>query len=230
MSVHTRVLPARSPAEVRQNNARRSLTVSAKLALCLQPEFDQVSVTVVGPDGDVSTWAHDGELVGALDRLQDDLGEGPCLDSIRTARCVLAPHLLQDERWPAYVREAGRLGLRSQVSAPLDRGDGAPLGALNLYSTTHARLALTSPLVAEVIAAQVARALADLQEIERLTRALEDDCTLGLATGVAMARLEADADHAAAHLRRAAMLRNQKLAQVADDLVRTRQLPSVPPA
>jgi GAF domain-containing protein len=224
------VISARSPDDVRMVNAQRSLTVSAKLALCLQPEFDQVSIVVVGPAGDVATWAHDGDVVGALDRLQDELGEGPCLDSISTARCVLAPHLQQDDRWPAYAREAGRLGLRSQLSAPLRGDDGAMLGALNLYSTTDARLALTSPLVAEVIAAQVASALDDLWEIERLTHALEDDATLGLATGVAMARLDVDADHAAAHLRRTAMLRNQRLAQVAEDLVSTRQLPSVPPA
>lgn len=209
---------------------QRLLVVSAKLAMCLQPEFDQVSITVVGPEGEVSTWASVGELVTGLDQLQYDLGEGPCLDSCRGAECIVAPHVRREPRWGRYVRAAVALGLRSQVSAPLRRPDAEPLGALNLYSTTDSCLGLTAPLVAEVIAAQVASALTGFHDYERLHSALDASTVLGQATGLVMARLELDAAHASAHLRRVSMLRNQPLAQVAEDLVRTRQLPSVPPA
>jgi GAF domain-containing protein len=220
----------RSPDDLRMSDARRSLTVSAKLAMCLQPEFDQASITVVDAAGAMSTWAQDGDLVTALDQLQYDVGEGPCLDSIRTGQCVLVPQLRTEDRWRRYVVGAAAMGVRSQVSAPLRTRGGEPVGALNLYSTTEAHLSLTAPLVAEVLAAQVASALAAFREIESLHGALAASATSGQATGIVMARLEIDADHAAAHLRRASMLLDETLAQVAEDLVRTRQLPSVPPA
>lgn len=205
------------------------MTISARLALCLQPEFDQVSISVVGPTGDVSTWAQDGELAGALDRLQHDLGEGPCIDSIRDGRTIEVPRLPRDPRWRSYVAAAAQLGLRSQVSAPLRWHDDAPVGALTMYSTTQAEVRVTAHLVAEVLAAQVAAVLASLREVDALNGALAASRSVGQATGVVMARLEVDADHASAYLRRVSMLRDQKLAEVVDDLVRTRQLPSNPP-
>ncbi len=227
MSVRTRVTSARTACDLRLSDTRRSLTVSAKLAMCLQPEFDQVSITVVDPAGGDSTWTTIGDLATELDRLQHDAGESPCLESIHSRRCVVAPHLRQEDRWPHYVRAAIALGLRSQVSAPLRLRGGDPMGALNLYSTTHSCLGLTAPLVGEVIAAQVADTLVGHRETEELHSALDASTTIGQATGIVMARLDLDAEHAAAHLRRVAMLLDQKLAQVAEDLVRTRELPAM---
>lgn len=227
VSTHTTV--PRRDTGVRLDDAQRSLSVSARLALCLQPEFDQVSISVVGPAGHLSTWAQAGELAGAFDRLQFDLGEGPCIDSIHEGRSIEVPHLPREARWRRYVAAAAQLGVRSQVSAPLQWRDDAPLGALNMYSTTQAEVCITAHLVAEVLAAQVAGALAGLRETDALHDALAASRSIGQATGLVMARLEVDADHASAYLRRVSMLRDQKLAEVADDLVRTRRLPRLPP-
>ena len=168
MGVHTHGAAPRFPGDLRRSDVRRSLSVSAKLAICPEPEFDQVSITVLDPTGGVSTWAQDGELASTLDRLQQDLYEGPCLDTTRTAECVVAAHIRHDGRWLRYGREAADLGLRSQVSAPLRWGDQPTLGALNMYSTTDGHVGLTAPLVAQVLAAQVASTLAGLYEIEAL--------------------------------------------------------------
>lgn len=161
-------VPTRTPHDLNRSDVRRSLTVSAKLAMCLEPEFDQVSITVVDPAGDASTWAQDGELASWLDRLQHDLGEGPCIDTALSAECVVAPDIRRDDRWPRYGRAAADLGVRSQVSAPLRWRDEPPVGALNMYSTTDGRVSLTAPLVAQVLAAQVSGVLAGLHEIETL--------------------------------------------------------------
>ena len=227
--VHTHGAATRSPSDPHVRDLRRSLTVNAKLAMCLQPEFDQVSIGVIGPTGDLSTWAQEGELVSALDQLQHDLGEGPCHDSIRTAECIAVPHIRRVGRWRRYGPAAAALGLRSQVSVPLRYRDGEPLGALNMYSTTHSDLSITAPLVAKVLAAEVAGVIAGFREIRHLHSALDVSTIIGQATGVVMARLEVDADHASAYLRRVSMLRNQKLVQVADDLVRTGRLPPETP-
>lgn len=173
MGIRTHGTAQRSSGELRRNEVRRSLTVSAKLAMCLQPEFDHVSITVDDPDGGGATsWAQDGALAGALDRLQRDLGEGPSLDAARSAACIAAHDVRHDPRWLRYGRAAADLGLRSQVSAPLRWRDEVPLGSLNMYSTTDDRVGLTAPLVAQVVAAQVANALAGLHEIEALHRDL----------------------------------------------------------
>lgn len=224
MSVRTRETASRHPRDLRLHDTRRSLTVSAKLAMCLQPEFDQVSITVLEPAGADSTWTTIGELVTELDRLQHDAGEGPCVDSICSRRCVVAPHLRHEDRWPHYVRAAVALGLRSQVSAPLRSRGGDQVGALNLYSTTHDRLGLTAPLVGEVIASQVADTLVRHGEVEEMHSALDGSTTLGQAAGIVMARLDLDAEHATAYLRRAAMFLDMNLAQ---HLVRTRELPAM---
>ena len=168
MSVHLHEVPPRTSYDLHRSDVRRSLTVSAKLAMCLQPEFDHVSITVVDPAGDASTWAQDGELASGLDRLQHDLGEGPCIDTALSAECIVAPDIRRDDRWLRYGSAAADLGLMSQVSAPLRWRDEPPVGALNMYSTTDGHVGLTAPLVAQVLAAQVAGVLAGLHEIETL--------------------------------------------------------------
>ena len=227
MIAYTDSISARRASDPHLSEAQRSMIVDAKLALCLEPQFDQVSVTVVGRDGEVSSWAQAGDLVADLDQLQYGLGEGPCIDSIRRVHSVVVPHLQRDGRWQRYVPAAAELGLRAQVSAPLRGLDRKTLGALNMYSTTSSDVGVTAPLVAEVLARQVASTMADERHIEDLTAALDSCTTIGQATGVVMAQLEIDADHAMAYLRRVTVLRDETLAQVADEIVRTRDLPAV---
>ncbi len=205
------------------------MTVNARMLLCLLPDFDQVSITVVDDNGDISTLAQAGDLVTDLDQLQYGLGEGPCIDSVRDANPVVAARIQRDDRWGRYVPAAAELGLRSQVATPLLWRDDKPLGVLNMYSTTHADVAFSAPVVAEVMAAQIVSALAGLREIEHLHRELADRAVLGQAIGLVMAWLQRDADHALDYVRSVATQQKRTLAEVADELVRTRQLPSVRP-
>ena len=206
------------------------MTVNARMLLCLLPDFDQVSITVVDDDtGDISTLAQAGDLVTDLDQLQYGLGEGPCIDSVRDANPVVAARIQRDERWERYVPAASDLGLRSQVATPLLWHDDKPLGVLNMYSTTHADVGFSAPVVAEVMAAQIVSALAGLREVEHLHRELADRAVLGQAIGLVMAWLQVDADHASDYLRIVAKQQARPLAEVAHELVRTRRLPSVRP-
>jgi hypothetical protein len=67
------------------------------------PGFDQVGISTVDRKGNVTTRAATGELVWILDRLQNALGEGPCVDTLRKARVVVAPRIRHDQRWPEFV-------------------------------------------------------------------------------------------------------------------------------
>lgn len=205
------------------------MTVNARMLLCLLPDFDQVSITLVDPVGEISTLAQDGDLVTDLDQLQYSLGEGPCIDSARSAQPVVAADIQRDYRWQRYVPAASELGLRSQVATPLRWHDDKPLGVLNLYSTTHSHVAFSAPVVAEVMAAQIVSALAALREIEHLHSELADRAVLGQAIGLVMAWLQDDSDRAMNYLRSLAMQQQRTLTEVAEELVRTRQLPPVRP-
>lgn len=205
------------------------MTVNARMLLCLLPEFDQVSITVVDDAGGISTLARAGDLVTDLDQLQYGLGEGPCIDSARNAYPVVAANIQQDDRWQRYVPAATELGLRSQVATPLTWKDNRSLGVLNMYSTTHAQVGFSAPVVAEVMAAQIVSALAGVREIEHLHRELADRAVLGQAIGLVMAWLEDDADRASDYLRTVAVQQRRTLTEVAEELVRTRRRPSVRP-
>lgn len=211
-------------------DTQRALSVHAKLLMCLLPEFDQVSISVLDASGRAGVWASVGDLVNDLDRLQQDVDEGPGIDAFASARPVVAPDIQHDDRWPAYVTAAAELGLRSQVATPLRWRDHKLRGVLDMYSTTHARIGFSAPLVAEVVAAQVASALASFSEIQALDRALADRTVLAQASGMVMAWHHCDADHAFAYLRSVAARQGQTLVRVAEDLVRTRELPSARPA
>ena len=215
--------------EVAARDAQRSMAVNARMLLCLLPEFDQVSITVVDDAGETSTLAQAGDLVTDLDQLQYGLGEGPCIDSARGAHPVVAADIQRDNRWQRYVPAASELGLRSQLATPLRWHDDKPLGVLNIYSTTHAQIAFSAPVVADVMAAQVVSALAALREIEHLHSELAERAVHGQAIGLVMARLQGDADRAADYLRSVAMQQQRTLTEVAEELVRTRRLPPVRP-
>lgn len=229
MSIDTQETASYPRFELEPRDAQRSLTVNARMLMCLLPDFDQVSITVVDDTGDISTLAQAGDLVTDLDQLQYGLGEGPSIDSLRNAYPVVAAHIQRDDRWRRYVPAASDLGLRSQVATPLRWRDDKPLGALNMYSTTHAQVGFSAPVVAEVMAAQIVNALAGLREIEHLHRALVNRTVIGQAIGLVMAWLQVDADHAFDYLRRVSMQRNRKLAEIAEVVVHTRELPSVRP-
>src|SRR5688572_21373093 len=67
------------------------------------PGFDQVGISTVSKGGKVETRAATGQLVYALDKLQYDLGEGPCVATLRDADVVVAPTIRHDQRWPRFV-------------------------------------------------------------------------------------------------------------------------------
>lgn len=213
-----------------RGDTERSLTVDVKLLLCLLPEFDQASVIAFGDAGDVTAWVRVGPLAPRLDQLHSDVGEGPYVDARDRARRVLAPRLENDDRWPAYVPAATRLGVRSQTATPLRwADDDACLGVLNLYSTSAAEIDPSAPVVAEVVAAQLVRTLASLRDAETTRQELADSTVIGQACGLVMAWLDLSADDALAHVRRLAAQQDTPLVRVAEQMVRTSQPPSVRP-
>jgi GAF domain len=87
--------------------------------------------TDAGPAGTVA--APDGPAA-AMEELQFTVGEGPCVDSSRTGRPVLAPDLAHtgSGRWPGFSAGALDAGIRAVFALPLQVGAGR-VGVLDLY-------------------------------------------------------------------------------------------------
>src|SRR6476661_8003591 len=74
------------------------------------------------------------ETSAVIERLQFELGEGPCVDAYRDDRPVLEADLAEPAlvRWPAFTEPALAAGARAVFGFPMQVG-AARLGALNLY-------------------------------------------------------------------------------------------------
>ena len=113
-----------TPGRLRRLCATVTQVLPATWAGLSLVEGGQVSGAMTGSD------AHAREL----EELQFSLGEGPCVDSVRTRRPVLEPDLAVSggRRWPAYAPAAHELGIRGVYAFPLQIGV-ACLGALDVY-------------------------------------------------------------------------------------------------
>lgn len=183
------------------------------------PGFDHVGISIVDRHGRVETKAATDSLVWELDRLQYDLGEGPCVSAMRETPCVAVPHARTDGRWPRYLPEAVRAGLRSQLAVRLFLDSQGTMGGLNLYSTTRETLDPDAEWTADLFAAHAAIELGRAREIANLNEALHSRKLIGQAIGIVMERYQLDEDRAFAFLIRASSHGNVKLRDVAHDIV-----------
>jgi hypothetical protein len=79
----------------------------------------------------VTTVSSDGTLATALDEVQYQVGDGPCLSAARHQRAEQINAMIDDERWAQLSRQAVSRGVHSSLSLPLPIR--APVGALNFY-------------------------------------------------------------------------------------------------
>ncbi|NYJ73131.1 GAF and ANTAR domain-containing protein [Allobranchiibius huperziae] len=166
------------------------------------------------------------DIVALGDRLQDQLGEGPCLDTVRQSRTMYTADLRHDKRWETWGPQvAEKLGVRSLLSLLLYTHDRS-YGALNLYSERVDGFTAEDLVVADSLATHLAVAMADGEEIEHRGVAMINRTVIGQAEGILMERLGVLPEEAFAYLRGISQRSNRKLLDVARELVSTRVLPS----
>jgi GAF domain-containing protein len=160
-----------------------------------------------------------------VDEIQYGHREGPCLSSLHTGTIVLVDDLAEDDRWGAYQMPALAHGVRSSLSLPL-RGDGEPIGALNIYATEPHAFGPAERLAATRFADEASRALALAVRLAERTEmsahlqsALASRAVIDQALGVLMGQQRCTADHAFETLRSISQNRNTKLRDVAAEIV-----------
>ena len=158
--------------------------------------------TLIDSQGRPTSTASTNRLVEEADRLQYDLGEGPCLTAWASGETVRVDDVRQDPRWPAWSRASAGLGLLSCISVPLLVPDASghhgpeAIGALKVYASRAQAFDEHSGQVLALLAEPAALILSNLQARERaaqlsevLKDALHSRSLIDMAKGVLMERL-----------------------------------------
>jgi GAF domain-containing protein len=182
------------------------------------PGFDHVGIATLEKKGDVETRAFIGDLVLSLDKVQYDLREGPSSAALQGEEAVSVSSLRHEQRWPRYVPQAWKAGVRSQLAVKLYL-DAGTLGGINFYSTISEEVSDDARAMAGLFATHAAIALGHAQERQMFSDGLQARKTIGEALGILMERYTMNEDRAFAFLVRASSHANIKLRVVAQELV-----------
>lgn len=200
------------------------LQLAAVAAVQLVAGCDHAGVTV-NESGAPLTRAASDDVVRRANQLQYEFGEGPCLDTLRDEETLVSNDLAAEPRWPRWApRVEHDLGAGSMMSLLLYTTKGS-YGALSLYGDRPHAFDADDLAVAQVLAGHLAVSMAAGREIDQRGVAIASRTLLGQAEGILMERFGLDADQAFDYLRRVSCNTNRKLALVAEDLVRTREIP-----
>jgi len=183
-------------------------------------------LSIMGPGSRmVSVAATDGE-VEALDALQYELDEGPCLAAARDRLVVRIDDVATERRWPEWCAAAARLDLGCSLSAPLVVGDTV-LGAVKVYAHRAGSFDEDDEATLRVFAAQAAILVAQGQAYARagelgqhLGAMLRQRDDVNRACGVLMEREGVPAEAAYTYLMSLAERDGSTVHETAADLVR----------
>jgi transcriptional regulator with GAF, ATPase, and Fis domain len=203
-----------------------AICVAATLTI---PGCDHASL-MIRHNGAFSTAAVSDAIAREIDKMELALGSGPCLDAIEERTTQIETNLTSDSRWPDLTsRVLADTPVRGALSVqlPVDR---ARTGALNLFSDTPDAFderSIERALVLGAFATVATTAVAQVEDASSLRRGLATSREIGKAIGMLMVLNDVSDDDAFDVLRRTSQVTNVKLADVAADVVRTRNRPAV---
>ncbi len=208
----------------------RELSVSArepeqlKLAVAVVVDMvegcDHAAVTMVTSAG-LETMAATSELATGADHLQYELGEGPCVDTVRSHTTVISSDIASDPRWPRWgPLVARKCGFGSMLALLLYTGERS-YGVLSLYSGRPHAFSADDILMAHSLATHLAVAVAAARTSQNQSIAMVSRLVIGQAEGILMERHGMSAGQAFELLRKISQNTNRKLVTVAEELVET---------
>ena len=167
------------------------------------------------------------EVSAAIEELQFELGEGPCVDAYQQDQPVLEPDLADPAtpRWVAFTGPALDAGARAIFGFPLQLG-AVRLGALNLYRSEPGPLSDEQHADALVMADVAAQALLVMQAnappgklAAELEAGSDFQYVVHQAAGMVAAQLDVSVGQALIRLRAYAFGNDRRLTEVAKDVV-----------
>jgi GAF domain/ANTAR domain len=202
-------------------------------ALCAQTlGIKGAGISMVTNEGNRGVVCATDDTAAQIEDLQFTLGEGPCVDAVRTGAPVIVgdlrePDDLAVDRWPAFLEAASHLGVRAVFAFPLRIGV-ISVGALDLYRDAPGELA-SNDLSGALLAADAA-ALALLHLDSGVDDPFADDASsrttyqlqVHQATGMVQVQLGVSTEDAFLMLRARAFASGRPLADIATDVVARR--------
>jgi len=210
------------------DDPQSTLDAITRAAVELVPGCDEASISVVLGHQKVTSQAATGKLPQAVDALQEDLQQGPCIDAAYENATVRVADMASETRWPLFTRGALDAGAAGMLSFQLYvKGDD--LGALNMFSRRAGAFTDESEHVGLMFASHAAIAYAAARKEERMVRGLLTQQVIGQAQGILMERHKITEDRAFAVLVRASQHTNIKLWDLAARLASSGELPGALP-
>lgn len=175
-------------------------------------EFAGISL-VVGRRVTSPASSHD--IPRALDAIQSEVGEGPCLDAIKEHEVFQTGNLDAEDRWPTFTARAlDETAVMSILALRLFLEEDT-MGALNLYARSRDAFDENDVALGSVFAVHAAVAMSAARREEGLERKAASRDLIGRAKGILMAREHITDEQAFEMLRFASQRLNVKLTEVA---------------
>lgn len=160
-----------------------------------------------------------------LDKLEQALGDGPCIRALREMAPVIVDDVARDLRWPTYCQQLAERNVHSTLGVPLEiTGDAS--AALNFFATKPG--VFTADVYDKAVGFAAAahntlhlsvRINNAQNRADDLEAALESRTAINLACGVIMAQNRCSQEEAMAILTKVSSNRNRKLRDVARELI-----------
>ena len=175
--------------------------------------------------GELRYVASTDEAARDLERSQEEVGEGPCIEAFVRGSVVGTHDLLSDDRWPRLKGHLPREGIRAVLGLPT-KVSGETVGTLNAYSLqphpwddseAGALRAYNEVLEGRLAAAMLADGQSQL--VEQLRSALHRRATIERAIGYIMGRESLDAVTAFNRMRFTAGVRADLSPDVASEVL-----------
>ncbi|WP_369745660.1 GAF and ANTAR domain-containing protein [Paenarthrobacter sp. AMU7] len=160
-----------------------------------------------------------------LDRIEQTLEQGPCIDALDSGRPVLLDDALSSPQWGDYCGALNAAGMRSTLGVPMELEEDSA-AVLNFFAPTPGTFTRNAVADALTFAGIAGKALRVAIRITALNEAAEDldaasksRSVIDTACGVIISQNRCTHAEAFRILRKASNDRNQKLRDLAQTLV-----------
>jgi GAF domain-containing protein len=216
-----------------EENTQSVLQRVVDLVVRVMPAGAEASMTLVR-DQRPTTAASTGPRALQLDETQYEQGHGPCLDAALHGQVMVIDDGRTEARWPEYLPAFLRYGALSLLAVPVPTVQSA--AGLNVYAPEAGAFTDRHRDAAAQLAAYAAVALSNVDALqdargqaEHLRVAMASRAAIEQAKGILIERHRLTPDQAFRLLAEASMRTNRKVRDLAEDLVRTGELPAAFP-
>lgn len=186
---------------------------------------------LLGPGGELRYVGATDEAARALEAVQEELSEGPCVDSFVLGEPVATADLRADDRWPTLAARLDGVPVRAVLGIPTMLA-GQPVGSLNVFrdepygwdDSDRKALASLNGVLEGLLGRGVA-ARRDELIVGQLQTALDRRVVIERAVGALMERHRLSAVSAFTALRRAAREERVAVAQIAVEILEGADVP-----